>query len=356
MLSERTQALETCGYCPKLCRAACPVSTAEASETVTPWGKMSLSWLMSRGDLPVDAAHASHAWACSGCYACRERCDHSNPVAPTLMDARADYFTAGVAPAQATRVVHEHEARVEGLASVQSGFEGLAGDPGAARRGLLLGCAYVSYALDEARDAVKLTRALLGDVRLVSGCCGQPLAHAGDKASAEQEATSIASQLAGLDELVVLDPGCAMSLVPALEAKGISMRTLISVADDHRERLQCLPELAGKLVRFHDPCQLGRGLGIYEPPRRVLERLLGAPPEEFSYARELGACSGAGGLLPVTRPDTSKKMAAARLEEHHALGDGVVVTGCASSLQQFRGAGANALDLVSLAYAGLGSS
>jgi Fe-S oxidoreductase len=70
MLEPHRAALETCVYCPKLSRAACPVSNAEHSETVTPWGKMSLAYFAARGDVPVDAVHAAPAWACTGCYAC----------------------------------------------------------------------------------------------------------------------------------------------------------------------------------------------------------------------------------------------------------------------------------------------
>ena len=86
LLSARRAELETCGYCPKLCRAGCPVSNAEPRDTITPWGKMTTAWLASRGLVEVDADHAMTAWACTGCHACRDRCDHRNPVAATLGD------------------------------------------------------------------------------------------------------------------------------------------------------------------------------------------------------------------------------------------------------------------------------
>jgi hypothetical protein len=52
LADSHTRELETCGYCPKLCRATCCVSNAEPNEALTPWGKMSLAWLSARGDLP----------------------------------------------------------------------------------------------------------------------------------------------------------------------------------------------------------------------------------------------------------------------------------------------------------------
>lgn len=105
LLDGRRAELETCVYCPKLCRAVCPVSNAEPRETLTPWGKMSTAFFQARGDAPHDQEHSATAWACTGCYRCREHCDHRNEVAATLLDARAVWFERGVAPEAAKEVV-----------------------------------------------------------------------------------------------------------------------------------------------------------------------------------------------------------------------------------------------------------
>ena len=96
VLAPAKKALELCVYCPKLCRAACPVSNAEPSETLIPWGKMSTAYFLARGDVPLDEAHAAPAWACTGCGACSKRCDHENDVGGTLLSVRAALFAKGV--------------------------------------------------------------------------------------------------------------------------------------------------------------------------------------------------------------------------------------------------------------------
>jgi Fe-S oxidoreductase len=101
-------------------------------------------------------------------------------------------------------------------------------------------------------------------------------------------------------------------------------------------------------VRYHDACQLGRGLGEYDAPRALLERALGRPPREFRQNRGAARCSGGGGLLPTTRPETASQIAAERVREHERLGGGKIVTACARSLTQFRAAGADAVDLVTV--------
>jgi len=342
LLHQREKELETCGYCPKLCRAACPVSNAEPRDTLTPWGKMSLCWFAERGDVPADAAHASVAWACTGCHNCRENCDHNNPVADTLADARGDFFAAGVAPGAVLRSVERQRERD---AELQAGLDALRELPGVdarSPRALLVGCAYVRNLPDEARDAVTAVARLAGDVRLVDGCCGLPLLAAGDRNGFEAARGRLERSIAGAQELFVVDPGCAMTF------RDKKPTLLVDLAVRHLGRLARLPALEGKKLRWHDPCQLGRGLGHYEEPRAVLGRLLGHAPEEFARRRGDAACSGAGGLLPVSMPDVSQAIAADRISEHEAQGGGSIVTACASSLERLRSSGADAIDLVSL--------
>lgn len=342
LLDERTKELETCGYCPKLCRAACPVSNAEPRDTLTPWGKMSLAWFASRGDVPADRAHASVAWACTGCHNCRENCDHGNPVADTLADARGDFFAAGVAPDAVVRSAARKAARNAELTLGLAALRDVPGvDPGSSKA-LLVGCTYVRALPEEARDAVAAVAELAGGVRLVDACCGLPLLAAGDREGFAAERRRLDSALSGARELYVVDPGCAMML------QDRKPTLLVDLAVRKLGRLGHLPSLASGPLRWHDPCQLGRGLGKYEQPRAVLGRILGRAPDEFARRRGGAACSGAGGLLPVSMPDVSRAIADDRIREHEQQGGGRIVTACASSLRRLRSAGADALDLANL--------
>ena len=70
---------------------------------------------------------------------------------------------------------------------------------------------------------------------------------------------------------------------------------------------------------YHDPCYLGRHLGLYDPPRRLAGKAV-EDLREFSRSRNESECSGGGGLLPVTMPDTADAIADHRLEEVHEAG------------------------------------
>jgi Fe-S oxidoreductase len=339
VLEPRRIALETCTFCPKLCRSACPVSNAEPRETLTPWGKMSAAWMAAHGDTSMSQVHAAPAWACTGCFACTAACDHGNPVADVLIDARAALAREQVAPEGARRVLarfdrHEREtsAAVRALAPSPT--------PGA-KIALVIGCGYLRGAPDEARDALRAAQALVGEpLHVVDGCCGLPLRLAGDAERFQVHARGLARKLAAFDSLMVVDAGCGLALRRHYPSVGAEIRGKVELlVEAAARRLSALAQVAvhgQEPIRWHDPCQLGRGLGIYEAPRQVLARAIGRPVAELRDARESTPCSGAGGLLPSTLPDVARSITDTRLEEHRLAGGGRVVTGCASSLMALR--------------------
>jgi Fe-S oxidoreductase len=363
LLEPRRDALEKCVFCPKLCRSACPVSNAEPRETVTPWGKMSLAWMAAHGDVPLDGAHAAPAWACTGCFACREACDHRNVVADVLLDARAALLREDVAPPGAVRAVrefadHDRDAR-EAAARLGADHPHVRPD---APDAVLVGCTYLREAPAEARHAVDAATGLLGaPVSLAAGCCGLPLLLAGDADGFARHARAFADSLKGRSRVLVVDAGCALALRTRYPQAQVELAPAVELLVERAARglggLTTLTAEAGP-VRWHDPCQLGRGLGIYEAPRAVLGRLLGRAPDEFHERREWSACSGGGGLLPVTMPETSAGIAQARVQEHTGAGGGRIVTACASSLLSLRRsapAGVAVDDLVTWIARGVGS-
>ncbi|MFO0568330.1 MAG: (Fe-S)-binding protein [Polyangiaceae bacterium] len=341
LLDERRAALETCGYCPKLCRAACPVSDADPNEALTPWGKMSLAWFAARGDVEPDADLARTAWACTGCFACRERCDHRNEVAHTLGAARAEFRGLGLAPAAAEQVIAEFP---QGRREVSEKLAALRSEPGVAPiadTALLLGCDYVREHFEVARSAVRVATRLFGPVRLVDACCGLPLLLAGDRAGFGENLQRLTAQVKGAPRFLVLDPECALVLAE------LGAKTLVEAASAKLGAFGRVAHLARHAgVRYHDPCKLGRGLGVYEAPRQLLARALGRAPDEFPRVRSEAACSGGGGLVPETLPDVAREIAEHRAREHRELGGGLVVTACSRSATRFRERGLDVVDLM----------
>jgi Fe-S oxidoreductase len=331
------------------------VSEVEASESVTPWGKMSMAYFSARGDVPLDPEHAAPAWACSACHGCRERCDHRNEVAVTLADARAELFARGAAPEAAQAAARRFWERAEPLRRAAEALDDARGReraaPGARAEAtvVLVGCGYLRHAPDVARDALDAVEALTGaPAQAARSCCGLPLLHAGDRRGFAEAARRLAAEV-GAARFVAVDPGCARAVLVEHPRAGVEAprpSLFVDLAHGAMDRLE--RSVSTRRVRYHDPCQLGRGLDRFEAPRAVLARIFGRPPEEFIHHREHADCSGAGGLLPATRPATSAGIADRRIEEHRALGGGLLVTHCAQSLRRFRSRGEAAEDLVTL--------
>jgi Fe-S oxidoreductase len=363
-LQARKAALELCVFCPKLCRSACPVSNAEPRETVTPWGKMSMAYFVANESVALAPSFAQPAWACTGCFGCREHCDHRNDVTGTLFEARSALVESGVAPEAARRVLERFQSSAGALGKMSNGPDVESRMAGAVDQGgetaLLVGCAYAERAPEVARDAVvsvaKLTKS---KVALVDVCCGAPLLYAGDKKRFVQQGEMLAQAVKHKERLVVLDAGCAaairvhhaaagISMAPPtlhfteLAAKNLAELARVDVVDPASPGAQSRP------VRWHDPCQLGRGLGVYDAPRAILSRVLGRAPDEFERRREDARCSGAGALLPLTMPDVAREIGKQRVEDHARSGGGTVVTACASSGHAFAKQGADVVDIATL--------
>ena len=217
-LEPRRQALETCVYCPKLCRSACPVSNAEPRETIIPWGKMSSAYFAARGDAPLSESFAAPAWACTGCFACREACDHRNDVTGTLMDARDAFVSRGLGPAPAKRTIAEFDAHRE---RTRRAHDSLRDVPPAADPSLLIGCMYVRRLPDVARDALAVAERLFGPVSLERECCGLPLKLAGDTRAFDAHASRFRSR-----DILAVDPGCALALRSAGARSSRALRSV----------------------------------------------------------------------------------------------------------------------------------
>ncbi|MBM3421173.1 MAG: (Fe-S)-binding protein [Bacteroidetes bacterium] len=158
-------------------------------------------------------------------------------------------------------------------------------------------------------------------------CCGRPLMLAGKEKEA-RELINHNSRLiwaSGAKTVVTPCPICykVFSESYYLEAEVMHHSQFINRLIE-REKLNL--RFTGEPVVWHDPCELGRGSGVYDEPRQVLShvtRLKTVPGQE-----EMGLCCG-GSLGNLSLPAAARrKISAAAAASLASSGAATLVTGC----------------------------
>lgn len=88
-------------------------------------------------------------------------------------------------------------------------------------------------------------------------------------------------------------------------------------------------------VTYHDSCHLGRGCGVYDPPRAILRAIPGLQLVEMERNQRWSWCCGGGGGAPEADPEMAAWNAADRLREAKSSGAELVLTSSALCQRSF---------------------
>jgi Fe-S oxidoreductase len=81
-------------------------------------------------------------------------------------------------------------------------------------------------------------------------------------------------------------------------------------------------------VTYHDPCDLGRKSGVYDAPRRILQRIPGLTMVEMDEIRDNSHCCGGGGNLESYNADLASRIAQRRVQQAAETGAKAIVSAC----------------------------
>lgn len=81
-------------------------------------------------------------------------------------------------------------------------------------------------------------------------------------------------------------------------------------------------------LTYHDPCDLGRGLGIYEPPREIIRMISGVNFVEMRNHGSHATCCGGGGDMEMFFPKMTRDIADLKIEEIDETRAEVVLSAC----------------------------
>lgn len=175
-------------------------------------------------------------------------------------------------------------------------------------------------------------------------CCGRPLMLAG-KTSAAQETIAANKKMileSGCRTLVLSCPICYKIFKEEYGLKGIEVlhytQYFKRLADEGRLKLKA----GGESIVYHDPCELGRGCGVYAEPRDVLSQV-GTLVKAGKEGDESVCCGGSLGSLTLDARDRAKitESSLANLVENKPQ---TIVTACPLCLMTFSGPALDAVN------------
>ncbi len=335
------EACVSCGRCEENCPAFIsgkPLSPRKVMQDI-------LSQMETRSPLPLlnSGITRDEIWSCTACMACIEHCPvFIEPMDKVIDIRRFETMGKGLPPLETRSLIRNLElfGDVQGMGRAHRRdwafnrdvplFHGEGPDPEIL---LWVGCsgAFHPRYLEVTRAMVKILKAagipfgILGKDEL---CCGDPVRRIGEEALFLELAQKNIEHFKKykVQKIVTLCPHCYNTLrneYPHLEQEGragekmsLNVVHAVEYVMDLIERKGIHPRYpVDKTITFHDPCYLGRGNRVYEPPRRIIESLPGARLIELKRRRENGFCCGGGGGGMWIHEHLGRRINAIRAEE-----------------------------------------
>jgi len=175
------------------------------------------------------------------------------------------------------------------------------------------------------------------------GCCGAPVfLGAGDFSTGRKMADKNVAAFKNLDYIVTDCATCASAMKDyakfladtderkqaytkyAGKIKDIT-EFLVDILKLPPSAYHAAPEYKGKSVTFHEPCHLGRYLGVKEQPRYILKSI---PEIKYVEMPDADRCCGMAGTFSIYFYDLSKKIADKKADSIASTGADIVVTDC----------------------------
>jgi Fe-S oxidoreductase len=329
----------------------CPIYARDRCFAYSAGGLLYLALGLLNGDIECSQSVAELAFSCAGCLACDSQCGIIRSQKPNVDPfdiirlIRYECIKQGVIPAGRVKKISDEIEK-----------KGYFGEPGGLKLPVKLSrgrpaymifseCEHIQAQKDVGESVASLLEKIGRPVAQFSenGCCGASLYDFGFRERVEELVRSNWEKMQALAEktFVFISPHCQEFVVkryPEYVPESASLKT------QHISQLIYRAMKGGKLrsrksgklsVSYHDPCYLGRGLGIYDPPRQVLAALEGVELVEMRRNRDNSFCCGAkavGGYFG----DMAAWTAGERLKEFEETGADVLVTACAYCLENFQ--------------------
>ncbi|CAI8290159.1 MAG: Anaerobic glycerol-3-phosphate dehydrogenase subunit C [Euryarchaeota archaeon UBA443] len=164
-------------------------------------------------------------------------------------------------------------------------------------------------------------------------CCGhdqkwQGLTEVFDKLKAYNQKKIEAS---GIDTLVSSCAECFRTFARDYELDGVKVMHTTEYLIENGFDMQLSTDAT--TVTYHDPCRLGRQMGIYEEPRELINAVEGVDLVEMEHHGEDAMCCGVSSMMSCN--ENARALRVARMEEIKSTGADTMLTSCPKCVSHF---------------------
>ena len=285
-------------------------------------------------------------WSCMTCGLCSERCPSNVDFTRFIVDMRAEAYRSEKRGTYAHDGVLQEIMRVQTTNVHQQRTGWITDDLQVSEQSEYLyfvGCLPFFdvvfqdldvQALDIARNAIRLMNRI-GITPIVSNderCCGADLLLAGDVEGFRRlaELNVGAIRASGATKIVFTCAECynafASDYQSVVGSLPFEMMHLTELLAPHLEAGEVALEAVPGPVTYHDPCRLGRYLGIYDPPRTVIQAVPESALVEMEDNRERAMCCGSTAWVNCSA--CAKQIQHQKLNQARQTGASVMLTTC----------------------------
>ena len=166
-------------------------------------------------------------------------------------------------------------------------------------------------------------------------CCGRPMLTAG-RFEAAKEIVHKNEEIilgSGADTLLVSCPICYKMFKEEYQLKGVRVVHYSQYFNELLQQEKLHLEKSDLCYVFHDPCELGRGCGIYDEPRKLIGKSAGIAEAEKNRAESI-CCGGSLGSLTLSFAQR-EEMTRAALENLYTSRADAIATACPLCMATF---------------------
>lgn len=322
--------------------AICPSGSRFHFEAYYASGKMEIARAISDGELNYTDRLLHILYTCTGCGACNTQCFYVKSLKPLdiFEELKTKVVEDGFGPLlKHTRFAKSIEEKKNPYHEPhEKRFQWLKDKSAIGRKAevaYFVGCT-TSYRTTEIAEAVvNVLRKLDVDYTVLSDewCCGSPLFRTGQRNLAlklMKHNVKVIEDL-GVDKVIFSCAGCYRAFKEDYPKYGAeySFKPLhvVEFLADLTDSIK-FAKSVNEAITYHDPCHMGRHLGVYEAPRKILDSIPGVNLLEMERNREYAWCCGAGSGVKAAFPDFALWSARERLEEAEATGAQTLISCC----------------------------